>query len=223
MKSILKRNITITESIFIIANLIPLIGVWFLGWKPSEIFIIYCFESLIMGLMTVIKLLITTFYKKKDEWENNGTKSMVSGYFFILFFMFHFGFFVFVQMTIFLSITNIEGLRGRPLSFFSLLFNPAKYISPIGMILLLIFFVSYGIAMIKDFIIPEKYKTVPMDVIMFSPYGRIFVQQFVVILGSFFLMMNASKLFILIFILVKIFFETFINFTQLSLTKTNSN
>lgn len=223
MKSILKKNITITDSIFIIANLIPLLGVWFLGWQPTEIFIIYCFESLIIGLMTVIKILITTLYKKRDEWENNGTKTMVSGYFFIFFFIIHFGFFVFVQMTIFLSVIKLKGLSSGPGAFFNLLSNPTKYISKIGMLLLLIFFVSYGIALIKDFIIPEKYKTISMSETLFSPYGRIFVQQFVVILGTFILMINASKIFILIFVLTKIFFETFINLNQLSLTKPKSS
>jgi hypothetical protein len=47
---------------------------------------------------------------------------------------------------------------------------------------------------------------------MFEPYMRIFVQQVVVILGSIFLSFGAGKVFILIFIVVKIFFELFVNF-----------
>lgn len=50
---------------------------------------------------------------------------------------------------------------------------------------------------------------------MFEPYLRIFVQQFVVIIGSFFLTFGAGKIFILVFVLVKIFFELFVNFNRL--------
>jgi len=50
---------------------------------------------------------------------------------------------------------------------------------------------------------------------MFEPYIRIFVQQFVVILGSMFLTFGAGKIFILIFVAAKIFFELFINYNRL--------
>ena len=40
------------------------------------------------------------------------------------------------------------------------------------------------------------------------------MQQFVVILGSIFLSFGAGKVFILIFIVAKIFFELFINFNR---------
>jgi hypothetical protein len=54
-----------------------------------------------------------------------------------------------------------------------------------------------------------------MGRLMFEPYIRIFVQQFVVILGSMFLGFGANKIFILIFVITKIFFELFANFDRL--------
>jgi hypothetical protein len=47
---------------------------------------------------------------------------------------------------------------------------------------------------------------------MFQPYGRIFVQQVTVILGSMFLSFGAGKVFILVFALIKIFFEVIVDF-----------
>jgi hypothetical protein len=47
---------------------------------------------------------------------------------------------------------------------------------------------------------------------MFQPYGRIFIQQVTVIIGSMFLSFGAGKVFILIFAAIKIFFEVFIDF-----------
>jgi hypothetical protein len=53
--------------------------------------------------------------------------------------------------------------------------------------------------------------------LMFQPYGRIFVQQFVVIIGSMFLVFGVTKIFILILALVKIYFETYVNLDRLLL------
>jgi len=50
---------------------------------------------------------------------------------------------------------------------------------------------------------------------MFQPYGRIFIQQVTVIVGSMFLSFGAGKFFILIFAAIKIFFEVYINFDLL--------
>jgi hypothetical protein len=54
-----------------------------------------------------------------------------------------------------------------------------------------------------------------MGRLMFEPYMRIFVQQFVVILGSIFLSFGGGKIFILVFVIVKIFFELFVNLNRL--------
>jgi hypothetical protein len=48
---------------------------------------------------------------------------------------------------------------------------------------------------------------------MFEPYGRIFIQQFTVIVGSMFLGFGLDKIFVLVFAGVKIFFEGFIDFS----------
>lgn len=50
--------------------------------------------------------------------------------------------------------------------------------------------------------------------LMFQPYLRIFVQQFIVILGSIFILFGGGKIFILIFVAVKIYFELFVNFDR---------
>jgi hypothetical protein len=51
--------------------------------------------------------------------------------------------------------------------------------------------------------------------VMFQPYGRIFIQQFTVILGSMFLIFGGGKAFILIFALAKTFFDVYVNFDNL--------
>lgn len=139
---------------------------------------------------------------------------MVSGYFFMFFFLIHYGFFVFIQMGIFLSISGIKGLGMGPSSTFEFVLHFPKYLSSYAQWLLLSFTIAYGLGILKDFVINGRYKTTSLNEQMFTPYARIFIQQFVVILGSFFIMFGGGKTFILIFVVVKIFFELLLNFKK---------
>jgi len=60
-----------------------------------------------------------------------------------------------------------------------------------------------------------EHRTTSLMQLMFQPYGRIFIQQITVILGSMFLMLGGGKIFILVFAAVKIFFEMFVNYEAL--------
>ena len=73
------------------------------------------------------------------------------------------------------------------------------------------FIVSYLLRSFLPFVINGEYKTISMARVMFQPYGRIFIQQFTVILGSMFLELGWGKGFILVFALAKIFFEIYVN------------
>lgn len=50
---------------------------------------------------------------------------------------------------------------------------------------------------------------------MYQPNVRIFIQQFKVIIGSIFLSFEAGQIFVLVFAIIKIFFEVLIDFESL--------
>ena len=126
------------------------------------------------------------------------------------FFIVHYGFFVFIQTGIFAGVSGLtsDGTFG-PFTFLSRIFS---YLNIDAKTVLYIFIAMYGFRMFFDFILSGKYKEISMGVLMFQPYIRIFIQQFVVILGSMFLAFGAGKIFMLIFVCIKIFAEVFINF-----------
>jgi hypothetical protein len=207
-----KRKLSVNDLLLIVVNLIPLYCVWFEGWNASQVFLVYCLETVIIGLVTVLKMAcVTLFVKKTDVWQNGGSSTMVSGWFFILFFIAHYGFFVFVQTQIFFSVSGL--ITGH-----TLLGSYSKIpalLGDNGKLLLLIFIVYYSVQNFIEFFMTGNLKAISMGRLMFEPYIRIFVQQFVVILGSMFLSFGAGKIFILIFVVVKIFFELFINYNRL--------
>ena len=47
-----KRTIHPSEYFLIAANILPVIGVLAWGWSPIEVFIVYCLETIIMGIRT---------------------------------------------------------------------------------------------------------------------------------------------------------------------------
>jgi Family of unknown function (DUF6498) len=206
------RKLTQSDIFIIAANLLPVYGVWFLGWPPVEAFTVYAMETMIVGIMTVLKLLVCTLAKGSDEWSNNGTVTKMSGFFFIFFFIVHFGLFALVQTSIFAETAKI----GPPGSgMFHFFFNWYKYITTEIGYMLLAFIIGYLAKSFIPFLLNGDYKKQPMMLIMFMPYGRIFVQQFTVILGSMFLSLGAGKVFILIFVLAKLAFELLMNFEEL--------
>ena len=213
MKHILKQRLTLSDILLIAANLIPLWGVWFRGWDAKMMFVVYCLESVIVGLYNVLQMWLVTLIKKKDALQANESYTMVSGYFFMLFFLFHYGVFIFVQLKLFLSIISIKGLTDEVFKF---LFHLPFYLPNYALLVLLYFTITYGLVILKDFVFTGIYKTIEMSNLFFAPYGRIFVQQFVVIIGSFVLMFNKEgKVFILVFVICKIFFELMINYKKL--------
>ena len=103
-----KRKLTISDFFLILINLVPLYGVWFEGWNAAQVFLVYCLETVIIGVINVLKMAcVTIFVKSKDVWENGSSTTMQSGWFFIFFFIIHYGFFVFVQTQVFFGVSGI--------------------------------------------------------------------------------------------------------------------
>jgi hypothetical protein len=215
----LRKKLTLADWILIVANLVPVFGVWFLGWDPVEAFIVYAMETMIVGILTVGKLLLATFARGGDEWPANGKVTRQSGFLFIVFFILHFGIFALVQTTIFSQTAGITPPGSHTLHFFLKWYS---YINTDIAYMLAAFVVSYLAKSFIPYIINEEYRTTPFMIIMFQPYGRILIQQFTVIIGSMFLTLGAGKVFVLIFSVAKIAFELYIDYDKM-LNKTMEN
>jgi len=206
----IKRKLTEADWFLIVANLLPVYGVWFEGWYAKEVFLVYCLETIIIGFFTLIKLGIVTVIRKKDWWEYQGSKTLVSGVFFMLFFLFHYGLFIGVQTSIFLGVISFHD--NNTSTILQILVHPHNYLTRDAWLLLSVFLFAYGYENLTGFILSNDYRIKSMGRIMFEPYLRIFVQQFTVILGSFVLIFGAEKIFIMLFATIKLFFTVFIDY-----------
>lgn len=208
-KFTLKQKLFLSDWLLVLSNLVAIYGVWILNWDAKIIFLIFCFESIIIGALNFVQIGIIAF-----TFTENGIKTKIlGGLFLMFFFLIHYGIFVFAQLHIFLSIMKIHDLR---ITIIELIFSFYKVLPAYTLQYLGLFTASYCLGVLKDFIISGKYKTISLTAQMFSPYKRIFIQQFVVILGAFVLLLNPDgKYLILVFIPIKLFFEIFIDYDQL--------
>jgi hypothetical protein len=208
-----KKSLTPSDYFLIAANLLPVAGVWLWDWSPKQVFMVYALETVIVGLFTLLKMGIVTAVRKTDTWYNGPSRTKQSGLFFLFFFLVHYGMFVAIQTELFIQVSGI----GRSLhrGFFDFFIHWPQYLGKDAYYMLAGFFISYGFSMYRDFIRTRQYRTIPMMLLMFQPYGRIIIQQFTVIFGSLFLSFGAGKIFILIFAAVKICFEVFVNYNGL--------
>lgn len=219
IKNILRKPVTLELFYWILLNLITLWGVWFKGWDAKVIFLVYCLESVIVGIYTLMKILLSSLNKSSEMSKYaNGTTPIIFGIFLMLFFIFHFGLFVFVQLSIFLGVANLS--YDNNISVLGLFTNLTKYLPVYAQLLLLSFFITHGLIVIKNYVITKQYKTAKLTALMFEPYGRIIIQQFVIILGSMTLLIDKKgKVLILIFIVIKIFFDNWIDYKKLLFEK----
>lgn len=209
-----KKKLTSADVSLILANLLPVVGVWFFDWDPFLIFLVYCLETIIIGLMTLVKLGIAG-YLLDNENKKSTTHRILGIAGFMLFFILHYGIFVGVQTSMFLGFTDT--MKG--LNILQILADPSQYLGATGMVMLAVFTLSYAFETITGYLWYDENKKKSMVRIMMEPYIRIFIQQFTVILGAFFLMFGAGKIFILVFACIKIWITIFIDYEKTINTK----
>jgi hypothetical protein len=209
----LKKKLTKADYFLVAANLLPVAGVLAWNWDPVQVFMVYALETVIIGLFTLLKMGIVTAVRKTDDWPNAGKTTKQSGLVFMLFFLVHYGMFVLIQTGLFVQVSGIGSKYN--IGFFDFFIHWPRYLGPDAWYMLIGFIISYGFALVWNFLRTGQYQTISMAILMFQPYGRIFVQQITVIFGSLFLSFGAGKIFILIFAVVKIFFEVFIDYEGL--------
>jgi hypothetical protein len=183
-------------------NLLLLIAFVIIG-KVSALAVLYGYflETIIIGIFNVFKM-VQCF---KHDRERN--KSIV---FLVPFFIFHYGFFIAVQSIFLFVIVSMSGDQNitEP---FHLMTNYKMVFQTEGILeIVFILGMSQILKYIFDFIQPQKYLAFSASEIMMKPYARIFIQQFVVILGSFFIVFSeASVVAALLLIIFRFLLDSF--------------
>jgi hypothetical protein len=158
----------------IIANLVPLAGVWLLGWDIGEIMLLYWAESGIIGLFNLLKM------------------AMVGGWatlFFGPFFLGHYGGFMAVHL-LFVYTFFVKGLHGGADISVSEVTGHFVALWPA----LLALTASHGISFVVNFLGRREYTETTIQKQMAEPYSRIIIMHLTIIFGGFVVMGLGSSL-----------------------------
>jgi hypothetical protein len=169
------------------ANLIPLVGVLFLGWSVWAILTLYWLENGVIGVVNVLKILRAEGQEATDgdgPRINGQAASTVAKAGLVPFFVMHYGIFwlvhgVFVlTMPVFGAVGSGGGPGGS---------GPGilEGVSPLTILIALVALaVSHGISYRFDYIGRGEYRRVTPSGQMFAPYGRLVVLHITIIVGA---------------------------------------
>lgn len=184
----------------LVVNLIPLYGVVFLGWSPLIIILLYVSETILVGIIHMLRMTVL-HYSNRHRPEALAVKrhdSGIKGMGLVLFFMVHYGFFIFVQMMVFTGFVKGQGFLQAVQVLFT---GDYKYA------LMIIFFTNLSAWLYEFLWDPAVHLKLPEDVFM-DPYPRILVQQFMVILGGWVSVFGGKMTgYLVVLILAKLFAE----------------
>ena len=226
-----KRGGFITVILMIAANLTPAIGVLIFGWNPFIILFFYWFESAIIGILNIFKMLISGAIQNGEFSTDGFTRGLSLS----AFFTFHYGMFMLVH-GIFLTVFYILFTKG---SLFSTVFDgfslrglftgflpesmTAADILDSGLFPVASMLIYQIINFFIHFILTGEFNQNDAKDYMMRPYKRIVIMQLTIILGAFAISLTGFKsiAFVILWIIFKIAADIKLTAGEIGLLKTH--
>jgi len=178
-----QQAVNLPIAALVLANLVPLFGVLYLGWDVGSIVVLYWIENLVVGGYTLLKMLIT---------GGSGALSQM------LFFCIHYGLFCVVHGLAILELTRFAGELAElpaqgdwpgPLVLIQMFIDLLRQIinaAPEELLWACVaLLLSHGVSFLLLFVGQQEYRHSTTKKLMHAPYKRIAVLQVTVIAGGF--------------------------------------
>ncbi len=186
-----RRASPLAVALILVTNLIPVAGVLWLGWDAAQILLLYWCENLVIGALTLPRILTARGVDKTPIKVSGasgdrtlslsavGTRLFVSGFFIV-----HYGLFCLVHGVFTLVIVAGFGPDGGQLvdalpAIRARTFDEADFrYAILGIVVLHI------VLMLRQWWMSGLWRTSSPGEEMFRPYGRVIVLHFTVLLGG---------------------------------------
>lgn len=180
------RSAPIAVALLVAANLIPLLGVLFLGWDVATILVIYWLENGVVGLLNVPKILLAAGTREPVGGASRlaqadlapAGSSANAGFVLAPFFFVHYGIFWVVHgvFVVFLTGGITRGVLD-PLG--SVISDPVVLAGAAALL------ISHGASFFMNFLGRREYLSVSPQSQMLQPYPRMVVLHLTIIGGGF--------------------------------------
>ena len=173
------------STLFLIAaNLIPVYGVFFLGWRVIDLLLLYWAESAMIGFFNLLKILTA---KEKDSIFN--LETILYKFFAVIFLPVHFGIFIAVFGFVIYLLANI--MDQTKLSFLAML-------APLWLGLLCLF-LSHGYSFAVNYYWGGERFKASLTQLFWQPYQRLFVMNFTIAGSAALTIISGQPMIMLIF------------------------
>lgn len=165
---------TPSEVFLIAANLLPLAGALFWGWKVFDIMFVYWLENVIIGIFHAAKMSLLLARKK-----------LYAGFPIVIFFIFHYGMFCMGHGVFLVVLFGLQLKTGQTAEWAQvhdllsgLMSDPLFLLAIAGLV------GSHAFSFFDNFIRKKEIDRTNPALMLMGPYGRIVVLHLVIILGG---------------------------------------
>ncbi len=193
-----KPKLTRSLAVLIVANLIPVAGVLFLGWTVFEILYLYWLESVVIGIYNIPKVLLA----------QGGVRERLKHL--CVFLGIYGGFFLGAELVV---LAALFGGPGRTMVIESSTLTNENFkavfgYTPVVFIPLIALFISHGISFFVNFLRKKEYLRVTAEEQVKAPFKRVVVMHIALSLGGFLTAKLGSSIPALLFLgFLKIVFD----------------
>lgn len=169
-----------------------LLGIFMLNWSPLGVIFAYFFETIIIGLIHLIKLFFVIRFGHRQHSETSVKNPEFNRSGILLFFLVHYFLFVGVQSALVFGF--FEGIDPAIKSGFRLLENFTYILTRPDMVFAVLMISFFQISKaLRHFFLPGRYHSVTTQNLFFQPYVRILIQQFATISMGFFMFIPGAQ------------------------------
>jgi len=166
----LKSLQTPSGLVLIAANLVPMLGVLFLGWEVFPILFLFWCENVVVGLFNVLRMAMCSGGDRMTHWAK---------LFMIPFFCVHYGIFTAVHGTFLFGFFAAVHLGHDIGNAIDLLLKDYLFWALVAL------FLSHAVSFVVNYIGKQEYRRVTLEQLMALPYGRIVVLHVTILFGAF--------------------------------------
>lgn len=174
-------------ALLVVANLVPLAGVAFWGWKVQQVVALYWMENLVIGGFNVLRILASSPAASPSPEGRVPPGGKIG---LALFFAIHYGGFCFVHGQFLASFFG-RGADGMHLGLGGMVLHMLR--DPVVAVALLAMLVSHGWSFFRNYLGRGEYQHAHGGELMMQPYRRIIVTHMFIIIGGFLLFSTRSQ------------------------------
>jgi Family of unknown function (DUF6498) len=171
----LARSNRAALALLIVANLIPLIGVLFLGWDVATVLILYWLENGVVGLMTIPRIL---FARGPSALKSAISIGFGTNVLQAIFFVFNYGFFWVIHGFFVFVLSSVVTRVGMPDPIREVAAEPGLVIAVVALLL------SHGANLVVNYFGRGEYRTAIASRQVSEPYPRMIILHMTIIFGA---------------------------------------